>query len=568
MSTGKTIFNETWAQIVGYTLDELSPVSIKTWESFVHPDDFKKSAELLERHFAGELDYYDCECRMMHRDGHWVWIQDRGRVVTRTTDGKPVMMFGTHLDITDRKQVEEELRVKEQAMASSINAFVLADLVGKLTYVNPAFLRLWSYKHEDEVLGRSVLELWEQSERAATIINKLSEQGSYEGELVARRSDGKLFNIHLLATMVYAVNGKPQNMMASFIDITERKQAEEKIRYMSFHDSLTSLYNRRFLDEEMKRLDTERQLPISIIMADLNGLKLVNDTYGHSVGDKMLKSAADIIKESCREGDIIARWGGDEFVVLLPQTTKEEACKICKRISDKCSDTYVEDVLISMATGAASKDSIEVDIAKSLQEAEDYMYRHKLIESQSARSAVLNSLLKTLGAKSYETEAHTRRMQAIAFKIGEKLKLSDSELDRLGLLITLHDIGKINIPEEILTKKEALSQEEWEIMKKHSEIGYRIARATEEFSHVAKDIFAHHERWDGNGYPRGLNGKEIPLLARITAIANAYEVMTNGRPYKKAMPKEEVVAELKRCAGTQFDPELVEAFLLVLKTEK
>ena len=131
----------------------------------------------------------------------------------------------------------------------------------------------------------------------------------------------------------------------------------------------------------------------------------------------------------------------------------------------------------------------------------------------------------------------------------------------------MHDIGEINISAEILTKKGPLTAEEWDIIKKHPETGYRIVRATEEFSHVAEDILSHHERWDGSGYPQGLKGKEIPLLARITAIVDAYEVMTSGRPYKKAMPREEIIAELKRWTGRQFDPELADVFLTILKEE-
>ena len=351
------------------------------------------------------------------------------------------------------------------------------------------------------------------------------------------------------------------------ISAFEKNKAEENILYISFHDSLTGLYNRYYLEKEMERLDTQRQLPISIIMADLNGLKLINDTYGYSAGDKMLIRTASILNKVFRQEDIIARWGGDDFVILLPRTTKEEASAICRRIDDECSKDLAGDVPISITAGVASKDNAEIDLAEVLKEAEDNMYKHKLTESRSVRSAVLNGLLRTLGEKSHETEIHTLRMQAFAFQIGEKINLPDAELNRLSLLIPLHDIGKINIPEEILTKKNALTRDEWELIKTHPEIGCRIARATEDFNHVAEDIFAHHERWDGSGYPRGLKGIEIPLLARITAIADSYEVMTNGRPYQKAMSQKEAADELKRCAGTQFDPELVEAFLSVLETE-
>jgi diguanylate cyclase (GGDEF)-like protein/PAS domain S-box-containing protein len=443
LQSGATVYNEIWAQIVGYSLEELSPLSVKTWETLLQPDDLKKSDELIKRHIDGELPIYECECRMKHKDGHWVWVHDRGRIVTYNTDGTPLMMFGT------------------------------------------------------------------------------------------------------------------------LTDITERKQAEAHILYMSLHDSLTGLYNRAYLDEEMRRLDTARQMPISIIMADLNGLKLVNDTYGHYAGDEILKYASEILKKSCRREDIIARWGGDEFVILLPQTTIDEAFKLVKRLEANCSSARVINVPVSMALGVASKTAACVPLAETLREAENNMYKQKLTESRSTKNSVLKALLKTLEAKSYETEIHTRRMQALARKIGDKLNLPDAELNRLNLLITLHDIGKINISEDILIKQGSLTEEEWDTIRKHPEIGFRIARATEEFAHVANEILAHHENWNGSGYPQGLKGKQIPLLARITAIADSYEVMTYGRPYKKAMSAEEVNAEFKRCSGSQFDPGLVEIFLTI-----
>ncbi len=346
-----------------------------------------------------------------------------------------------------------------------------------------------------------------------------------------------------------------------------KHQADETIRYLSFHDSLTGLYNRAYLEEEMKRLDTTRQLPLAVIMADLNGLKLVNDTYGHEKGDEMLKAAAGILRMSCREEDIIARWGGDEFVMLLPQTTEKAGKLICKRIKDKCRQVHVNDVPISIALGVATKSSIGENLAETMKEAEDSMYEQKLTESRSEKSVLINTLLKALAEKSFETEAHTRRMQKVTLKIGEKMDFSDQELSRLSLLTTMHDIGKISIPEEILMQKEPLTSEEWEIVKKHPGTGYRIARTTSEFAHVAEDILCHHERWDGMGYPQGLKGEEIPLLARIAAVADAYEVMLHGRPYKKAMTRSEIVAEFKRCAGTHFDPGLVDIFLSILENE-
>ena len=362
------------------------------------------------------------------------------------------------------------------------------------------------------------------------------------------------------------------DLLKVFAEITSnalaRQKNEIKIHYMSYHDKLTGLYNRTFLEEKMASLNTEEQLPLAVIMADLNGLKLVNDTYSHATGDELLKCAADILRKSFRAEDIIARWGGDEFVVLLPQTTEKTARSMCKRIINLCRNAYVEDVPVSMALGIAARSSITMNPAEILKLAEDNMYKQKLTENRSTKSAILRALLKTLQEKSYETETHTRGMQKIAQDIGNRIELPDSELNRLDLLITLHDIGKINISEEILTKSGSLTAEEWEVIKEHPEIGFRIARTTEEFAHVAEDILAHHERWDGAGYPQGLKEKEIPMLARITAIADALEVMTNGRPYKKALSADEVITEFKRCAGTQFDPELVLVLVSIIETDR
>ena len=340
-----------------------------------------------------------------------------------------------------------------------------------------------------------------------------------------------------------------------------RHHADQTIRYLSFHDRLTGLYNRHFLEKEMNRLDTERQLPISMIMADLNGLKLINDTYGHTMGDEILKSVAGILTKSCRSEDIIARWGGDEFIVLLPQTPPEEADQICRRITKNSLHTYVSGVPVSIALGVSNKPEAGLQLFEVLRQAEDNMYKQKLTESRSTKNAVLQALLKTLAEKSFETEEHTRRMQEVAQQIGLKMNLPENELRRLDLLITLHDIGKINIAEEILSKKGSLSEEEWQQIRRHPEIGYKIARATEDFSHVAEEILCHHERWDGSGYPRSLKKDEIPLLARITAVADAFEVMSNGRPYKKVMSHDEILKEFKQCAGSHFDPEIVGIFL-------
>ncbi len=352
-----------------------------------------------------------------------------------------------------------------------------------------------------------------------------------------------------------------------FSNAFARKVFGQKVRYLSFFDQLTGLYNRSYMEEEMKRLDTERQRPISVIMADLNGLKLLNDSYGHSTGDQILKSAAEVFMSSCRQEDIVARWGGDEFVILLPKTTPSEAENICRRILENCNYSFVEELPISVSLGVASKRSPEKMMAEVLSEAEDRMYKKKLIEGKKARSAIIAAMCRSVRKKSFETGCHIREMQRLGRLIGERLNLTKKELDRLDDLLILHDIGMISIPGDILKKQGALNEEEWNLVKKHPETGFRIARAAEEFAHAADDILAHHEHYNGSGYPLGLKGHEIPLAARITAIVDAYTVMKEGRPYRKAASIEEIKAEFRRCSGIQFDPELVELFQEILEQE-
>lgn len=301
-------------------------------------------------------------------------------------------------------------------------------------------------------------------------------------------------------------------------------------------------------------------------MADLNGLKLVNDTYGHNEGDKLLKKMAEILKESCRSNDLIARWGGDEFVILLPETDRRAVKMVVERINQKISNTFLEfedgsKLPLSAALGYGVKSHYFEDVFEILDEAESKMYKNKLTESRSIKSNILNSLLKTLSEKSQETSRHSNRMAALARKLAVKIELNQNEINKLTLIAKLHDIGKTVIPEKILNKKEKLTAAEWKEIKTHPAVGHRILNATEEFSHISEEVLSHHERWDGSGYPRGLKAEKIPLLARIIAIVDAYDVMTSKQVYKAAVSKAEALREIKENAGTQFDPELSKLFI-------
>lgn len=342
------------------------------------------------------------------------------------------------------------------------------------------------------------------------------------------------------------------------IELMKRKK---EVIYLSYHDKLTGLYNRRFFEEEIKRLDNEKNLPISIIMGDVNSLKLVNDGFGHDKGDELLQKAARAIEKACGKGEIVARWGGDEFVVLLPHTKGEDTKNLVKRIRNLNSNENVHSLNVSVSFGWDTKRKPYQDILKVLKNAEDYMYKNKILENQGNRNNTIKTINQTLHEKNPREQEHSKRTREICRQIGMAMGLSESELRQLETVALLHDIGKIAIDERILNKPGELVDQEWNDIKRHPEVGYRILNTSIDFSELANCIAAHHERWDGTGYPKGLKGENIPLISRIIAIADSYDAMTSDRPYRKAMSQEEACREIGKNSGTQFDPLIAELFI-------
>ncbi len=299
-------------------------------------------------------------------------------------------------------------------------------------------------------------------------------------------------------------------------------------------------------------------------MTDVNGLKLINDTYGHEAGDKLLKKYADLLRKSFKQSDFFFRWGGDEFIIILKNTKEAKSWELSNRLKKHCGETFVNDIPLSISVGISSKLQ-GGDIDEAIKEAEDMMYKNKLTESKSSKNLIMKTLQQALAEKSFETTEHIDRITSVGRQFGERLGLSLSELSKLKTLTMLYDIGKINISEKVLKKTGALTKREWKQIKKHPEVGYRITRIAEEFAYVAEDILAHHERWDGKGYPQGLQGEDIPYLARLLNIIDSFDVMSNGRPYKKKMSSEEIIDEIETCSDKQFDPELAEEFIVCLK---
>ena len=343
-------------------------------------------------------------------------------------------------------------------------------------------------------------------------------------------------------------------------DTTKRVESEKKLQYMADHDLLTDLFNRHYFDYMLKKTDSPDNLPITYIVGDINGIKLVNDSFGYATGDKMIRQVADAFRQSCPDEDVF-RLGGDEFAVLMTGKGEQEVKDRIERIKSTISQIRVGALDVSVSFGYRIKSRPEESMAEVIKNAEDAMYSRKTYESPGVRGKTIEAIVTTLHEKNKREEEHSRRVSELCEKIGRAMELSEDDVKQLRMVGLLHDIGKIGIPETVLNKEGSLAPEERLEIQKHPEIGYRILSTVNSLSELAEYVLAHHERLDGKGYPKGLSGDEIPLKACIIGVADAYDAMISYRTYRKSLTREEAIEELLRCSGTQFHPECVRALI-------
>ncbi|MDR3564928.1 MAG: diguanylate cyclase [Negativicutes bacterium] len=470
-------------------------------------------------------------------------------------------------ELLERRQTELELRKSQTSNQALINAIPDPMFIIKRdgTFSDYKATSEQLYLQPSTFLGKTVSEIF-PPEIAVKTMQAI--------EITMRTGDIQIFEYQLF------FHGKIQHYEARIVvsgsdevltivrNITERKAMEEQLEQLSLHDALTGLYNRAFFEEEMKRIESARNSSAGLIVCDVDGLKIVNDTLGHNMGDTILKAVATTLKDSFRPGDLVSRIGGDEFAVLLPNNSTQALEADCRRIRDKIDHYNTENptVPISLSIGFALSRESPVDMNALFKEADNNMYREKLHRQKSARSAIVHALMKALEARDFITEGHGERLQQLIESFATALGLPESGNADLRLLARFHDIGKVGIPDSILFKPGNLTEDEFVIMRQHCEIGYRIAKSAPDLAPIADWILKHQEWWNGNGYPIGLTGEDIPLECRMLGIADAFDAMTSDRPYRQAMSKTAAISELRRCAGTQFDPQLVEPFItLVIK---
>jgi len=483
-------------------------------------------------------------------------------------------------DVTVRKLARERLAESERS-----KAMVLANLPGMayrckndhewtMIYVSDGCYELTGHKPEslignaevsyNDLINPGYREIvrreWDETIR---------EKRVFRGEYPITKVTGESIWVYEQGQAIYDENGEVEALEGLIIDVSAKKNKEKQVEYLRTHDTLTGAYNRRFYLEKKGEMERDLSLlPVSVIIGDIDGLKLINDAFGTEKGDMLLSTAVQIISRCIREQDVFARLGGDDFAILMPSTESADAQSVVQTIEE---ELYKFNVLagsdfdrVHMTFGFATKDMPDISLASVRKLAEENMNKRKLLRRKSLHSAIVESIKQTMSARSQLTEDHSERLTELTREVGLRMHLNQVELSELELLATLHDIGKIGVNDDILNKPGKLTPEEWAQMRRHTEIGYRIAMASAELIPIADFILTHHERWDGKGYPQGLSGTTIPLISRILSVVDAYDAMTQDRPYRNAMAQKDAKEELIANSGSQFDPDVVRIFLLIL----
>ncbi|MDR3592457.1 MAG: diguanylate cyclase [Negativicutes bacterium] len=466
-------------------------------------------------------------------------------------------------------ELEQSRRTAEEIFNAAGDGFMVTDEDGNILGVNRRLTEMFGYSEDEfKQQGIVLISTPPHKEGALAKIRKTLVEGdvSLINERETHDRNGHRLVVEINNTRV-VIKGKTR-CLSVMRDITARKQLEEKMEFLRERDLMTGAYNRSHFETDMARIQNSDHLGIGLFVCDVDGLKLINDTLGHAQGDELLKRVAHILETGIKLPDYVARIGGDEFASVLFGPTCDQMEKLDEYYHHEV-DAYNAEfphLPLSLSLGWAMDEEI-ANVETVFKTADNNMYRRKMHQSQSVRSSIVQAMMKALQAKDFVTEGHADRLGDLMEEMGNRLSLSQGATADLRLLAQFHDIGKVGIPDSILKKPGKLTNDEKTVMRQHCEIGFRIAKASQDLAPIADWILKHQEHWNGGGYPLGIKEEQIPLPCRILAIIDAFDAMTNDRPYRKAMSLADAFDEILRCAGTQFDPLLAKEFVSMMKSK-
>ena len=555
-------------RLTGYTKEELLHNNAISYNDIILPP-YREEIWTTWQSKLSNFEIVEMEYEIKSKDGKTKWVWEQGRGVF-DEHGHLIALEGLIIDISERIENTRIRQLSEEKLKTVLRSIgdgvITVDKHGRIDFINPMASELLEISQnlngevfDDQFTFQSTIT---REPVVSPIYHCLNDKKlfSSEQQLIMTTKQGKTLEVESNAAPLIN-SSNIEGVVLVFRDVSTRLAKEREIEYLSYHDELTGLYNRRYFQEEIKRLDMSRNLPITLVMGDVNGLKVINDGFGHPIGDQLLQSAAQAIKNSCRNDEIIARMGGDEFAIVLPGVSEGEAVKVVNRMKKSASESIIMGLPVSIAFGFSTKNEPHESIFKVLQAAEDRMYQNKMAENSSGRNQTIKVMLQALFNRSPREEAHILNVSHICELFANALGFDRDQTIELKLAAQLHDIGKIAIEQRILEKPDFLNDHERVQMQRHTETGYRILSTTPEYLNVAQIVYDHHEKMDGSGYPRGLKGDQIPIGARMLSIAECVDAMSNDQPHRKALNKEEIKAELIRCSNTQFDGDLVKIFI-------
>lgn len=510
----------------------------------------------------------------------------------------------TRLELEGRSSF---LRLAEMILKTTANAVVTVDSQGYITYVNETAERFFGLKRS-EVVGRRHADVFHGGK-------VLGRGGEYVCKLTEALETGRAFTQlertypDLAKDMVFSVDALPffdhqgriVGAMGLYRDITRQKRAERelqeanlRLQALSISDPLTGLYNRQYFQDRLtQEIERAKHLrtPLSLIVFDLDYFSQYCEQWGERQGDRLLAEIAGVIREEVKPLDVVARLREDEFAILLLDTPGEQGIRQAERLRQTVASypftgrDSQPGRRVTISVGVASYPTNADTAEELLRAAREALFqaketsrnkvelyfsvlgslRNRLDASQLDLLQTVRTLITVINARDRYTYGHTERVVRYAGSLARAIGLGESEIATVELGAFLHDIGKIEISRDILNKREPLTKEEWEILRQHPVWGAEIIKPVGSLAPVVPIILYHHERFDGHGYPEGLSAGRIPLAARLLAIADAFDAMTTNRPYKRAKTVAEAIDELELWAGKQFDPDLVQAFLKVLR---